>query len=87
MPIERFDDPELPPVITYPRDAVLERAHIAAAFHVSEEIVDRMDLPQFGAGQRPRFLWGQVLDVLAERALGKAGPGAASNRRGMRKVG
>ena len=67
MPIERIDD--LPPVITYPRDAIVQKSHVAAALDVDERIVDRMDLPSFGAGQRPRFLWGQVLDVLAERAV------------------
>lgn len=60
---------ELPPVITYPRDAILQKSHVAAALGVEERIVDRMDLPAFAAGARPRFLWGQVLDVLAERAL------------------
>lgn len=67
MPIERIDD--LPPVITYPRDAVLEREHIATALHIGLAAVDSLDLPAFSIGARQRFIWGQVLDVLAERAL------------------
>lgn len=59
---------ELPPVITYPRDAILEARHVAAALGVSDEIVAKMDLPCFYAGKRARFVWGQVLDTLAERA-------------------
>jgi hypothetical protein len=59
---------ELRPVITYPRDAIVEVSHVAAALGVSDEIVNGMDLPSFPAGKRPRFIWGQVLDVLAERA-------------------
>lgn len=59
---------ELRPIVTYPRDAVLETAHVSAALGVSEEIVGKMDLPCFYAGKRPRYIWGQVLDFLAERA-------------------
>lgn len=81
MPIERFDDPALPPVITYPRDAVLEKKHLCAAFNCSDEILDRMDLPCVAAGAKPRYLWGQVLDVLAERALPTVGPGANATKR------
>lgn len=76
MPIERFDG--LPDVVTYPRDAIVETKHVAAALHVSEAIVATMDLPTFGAGKRPRYLWGQVLDTLAERAA----PTAAMRRIG-----
>lgn len=66
---------ELRPVITYPRDAILELAHVAKALGVSEEIAHKMDLPCFYAGRKPRFLWGQVLDVLAERASPDAAKG------------
>jgi hypothetical protein len=65
---------ELPPVITYPRDAIVQAAHVAAALGVSEEIVAKMDLPTFCAGKRARFVWGQVLDVLAQRANPDAKP-------------
>lgn len=64
----------LRPVVTYERDAILETAHIAAALGVSDEIVGKMDLPHFYAGKRMRFIWGQVLDALAERATKDARP-------------
>lgn len=86
MPIERFENPNLPPVVTFPRDAVLMRAHVAAALNVAPEKIAHMDLPSFGVGERERFIWGQVLDVLAERALPSAGPGARSTR-SMRRAG
>jgi hypothetical protein len=60
--------PKPRPVITYPRDAILETADVCVALRVSQEIVDKMDLPCFYAGKRPRYLWGMVLDALAERA-------------------
>lgn len=66
--------PELRPIITYPRDAIVEKSHVGAALGVSEEIVDKMDLPCFYAGKKPRFLWGQVLDILGERANPDAKP-------------
>lgn len=66
--------------ITYPREAIVEPSHVAAALGVSEEIVGKMDLPTFYAGRKPRYVWGQVLDVLAQRA----NPDAA---KGLRKVG
>jgi hypothetical protein len=59
---------ELRPVVTYPRDAIVETVHVAAALGVSEEIVNKMDLPFFAAGTRTRYVWGQVLDELARRA-------------------
>lgn len=60
--------PKLGTVTTYPRDAILSTAHVAKALGVSEEIVAKMDLPCFAAGKRLRFVWGQVLDALMERA-------------------
>lgn len=60
---------DLRPILTFPRDAIVETSHVSAALGVSEEIVGKMDLPCFYAGKKPRYLWGQVLDVLAERAL------------------
>lgn len=60
---------ELPAVVTYPRDAILEVAHVARALNTTPEKVRAMDLPHFGVGRRERFIWGQVLDVLAERAM------------------
>jgi hypothetical protein len=64
----------LPAVITFPRDAIVETVHVSAALRVSDEIVGKMDLPCFYAGKRPRFVWGQVLDTLAERAKGPSTP-------------
>ena len=73
---------ELRPVVTYPRDAVLEPAHVCAALAIARVTLDKMDLPCFYAGNRPRYLWGQVLDVLAERAMpSPAEPATQRNRR------
>lgn len=73
----------LSPVVTYDRDAILTRKHVALALHVGEDAVAKMDLPSFGVGERERFLWGMVLDVLAQRAMPTAGPGARSLRRAV----
>jgi hypothetical protein len=54
--------------ITYPRDAVVTIAEVAAALRVSVRQIQRMDFPTFYIGRSPRFLWGSVLDVIAERA-------------------
>jgi hypothetical protein len=77
MPVDRLDEFGLNPVVTYPRDAIVTRAHIARALGLSESTVEKMDLPLFAAGRESRYLWGQVLDVLAERAL----PTARSSER------
>ena len=60
--------PGLRPIITYPRDAVLEKEHVAAALGVGVRLVMKMDLPCFYPSIRPRYLWGQVLDHLAKKA-------------------
>lgn len=53
----------------YPRDAVLTKAQLAGALQCSERQVERMSLPTAYLGtQSPRWIWGQVLDTLAERA-------------------
>lgn len=75
------DRPALPEVITFPRDAIVETVHVSAALRVSDEIVGKMDLPCFYAGKRPRFVWGQVLDALIERAKGQATPVIPLSRR------
>lgn len=57
------------PLTVYPRDAVLTVQEVAAALRVSVRMVERMDLPTLYPGARTRrYLWGQVLDVLKERA-------------------
>ena len=70
------NDSELRPIVTYPRDAILDRAHVAAAFGVDIDKVSQMDLPSFYIGARQRYIWGQVLDCVAERASADAQPHA-----------
>lgn len=60
---------QLRPAVTYPRDAVLEIEHVAHACSVSVSTIERADLPCFYLGNRRRYLWGQVLDELARRAI------------------
>jgi hypothetical protein len=55
--------------IVYPRDAVVTIHEVAAALRVSVRTVERMDLPTVYCGRKTRrYMWGQLLDVLAERA-------------------
>ena len=55
--------------ITYKRDAVLRIEQVAAGLGVSVRTVERLDLPTIYFGKRTkRYLWGQVLDIIAERA-------------------
>lgn len=55
--------------VVYSRDAVVDIEQLAAGLGVSVRTAERMDLPSFIVGARSRrWLWGQVLDVLAERA-------------------
>lgn len=54
--------------IIYSRDAVVTIDEVAAALRVSIHTVRRMDLPTVYAGRQPRYIWGQLLDTLAERA-------------------
>jgi hypothetical protein len=68
--------PILRPVVSYPREAIVDARQLGAALGVSQYTVERMDLPFFLAGKRVRYLYGQVLDVLAERAMPMTGPGA-----------
>lgn len=56
--------------VTYPRDTVLTLSQLAAALQVEERTAQGMDLPYFYVGKRQRFLWGQCLDMLAQRATG-----------------
>ena len=59
----------IPVPVTYPRDAVVTVEQVAAALQVSVKTVQRMDLPMIPVSRRTvRYLWGQVLDLLAERA-------------------
>ena len=55
--------------ITYPRDALLTIEEMAAVLRVSVRTVERMDLPTVYCGPKNRrYLYGQILDTLAERA-------------------
>jgi hypothetical protein len=54
---------------SFSRDDVLTPDELAAALHVSVRTIERMDLPTVYIGTRTRrYLYGQILDVLAERA-------------------
>ena len=78
--------PEPRPIVTYPRDAIVETAHVCAALGVTDETVAKMDLPCFYAGNRARYVWGQVLDELTARANPDARPQPnGSPRRKRRK--
>lgn len=54
--------------ITYPRDAVLNEEQVAAALQISVDKVKQADLPTVYFGRDKRFVWGQILDALIERA-------------------
>jgi hypothetical protein len=54
--------------VTYPREAVLDIDQLAAGLGVSRGIAEKLDLPSVTIGKRRRWLWGQVLDILAQRA-------------------
>ncbi len=54
---------------SYSRDSVLTIQELAAALKVSVRTIERSDLPTVYLGSRTRrFVWGQILDVLASRA-------------------
>lgn len=63
---------EIPPfevVPQYPREAILTIEEVAKALRVSVKTVMRADLPTVYIGKQvPRYIWGQVFDVLKERA-------------------
>ncbi len=54
------------------RESVLTLDELALALKSSRRMVSKMDLPFFIIGNRQRFIYGQVLDVLAERARSAA---------------
>ena len=57
------------PVVAYPETAVLDKAQLAAALGISERQVERQDFPCVYLGTKcPRWVWGQVLEILKERA-------------------
>ena len=54
--------------VVYSRDAVVTIEQVAAALRVSVPTVRKMNLKTIYIGNRPRYIWGMVLDTLAERA-------------------
>jgi hypothetical protein len=81
----RKSDPK--PVIAYAREAVLDATQLGMALGVSAATVERMDLPFFRAGNRVRYLYGQVLDVLAERATAMGAPALSVSSKQNRRTG
>jgi hypothetical protein len=59
----------LRPIVVFPREAVLEIEHVAAAFGIAKRHAERQHFPCFYLGTRTRrFLWGQVLDHCAKKS-------------------
>lgn len=59
------------PVVSYPREAVVDRSQLAAGLGVGVRTAERQgfyDLPSTMLGGKQVWVWGQVLDVLMERA-------------------
>lgn len=54
------------------RESIVTPDELAQALKTSRRRVDSMDLPFFMVGKRQRYVYGQVLDVLAERARSAA---------------
>lgn len=65
---KRAERMKLKPVIAYPREAVLDIEQLAAGLGVSVPSAEKADLPTVYIGRLRRFVWGQVLDTLMERA-------------------
>jgi hypothetical protein len=63
------DSLEIKAPVVFSRDAVLTKAQLAAALSATERDIDRSDLPTiYITPRKPRYLYGQILDCLAERA-------------------
>lgn len=61
--------PGLRPVIVFPREAVLEIEHVAAAFGVGKRSAERYRFKCFYLGSKTRrFLWGDILDECSKRS-------------------
>lgn len=59
----------LRPVIAFPREAVLQIEHVAAAFGISKRTAERRHFKCFYLGTRTRrFIWGEILDECAKRS-------------------
>jgi hypothetical protein len=70
MSITKVDG--LAPVVTFPRDAVLDKEHLALAFRVGVGAVKKMDLPCIWIGIQQKYIYGQVLDHIAKKAMENA---------------
>lgn len=57
-----------PSPVVYDRNAVLTAEQVALGLQVSVSSVERADYPCFYIGRMPRYIWGKVLDVCAERS-------------------
>lgn len=58
-------------VVSYPPEAVLEIAHVAAWLRVSQRTVERLDIPFALLGRRTkRFLGKDVLEFLERKRIG-----------------
>lgn len=56
----------LRPVVSYPREAVLEIEHVALALGISKRTAERKHFKCFYIGPKTRrFIWGEVLDECA----------------------
>ncbi len=57
------------PVVAYPREAVVDLDQLAAGLGCSTDTADKADFPcVYIAPRVRRYVWGQILDVLMERA-------------------
>lgn len=69
MTMALLDPAHLRPIVTFPRDAIVDYEHLAAAFGVSIDKIKEQNFPCLRFGRNSvRFLWGQVLDEIAQRA-------------------
>jgi hypothetical protein len=60
---------QLRPVVTFPRDAVLDEEHLVAMGVASSiDKVKELNLPCYRVGRELKYICGQVLDELAVRA-------------------
>jgi hypothetical protein len=60
---------DTPEIFVPSRDAVLNKEQLALALGVTVRDVERADLPTcYVTPRKPRYIYGQVLDALAERA-------------------
>ena len=54
--------------VVYDRNAILTAEQVARGLQISVRSVEKADLPCFYVGRLPRYLWGKVLDTIAEKS-------------------